>query len=285
MSAKTGLGVESVLQGIVSRIPPPEEVQVCSFPRLKNAPTAELDVHQPGEKLRALVFDSWYDSFRGVVSLAAVGLCLCSQIALATDTWRQIVEGEIRKGDSITSTTTGLSYTVVDLGIMSPKEISISAHPVLESRVLRKGMVGWIVCGMKDVKDGELRIASARRHRRALTLWSQRFSATLFTILTPRCPRSSLSNRSSRWYLRGSTHSSREASQNSRKPFAGCARSANSPRWSFANPLSSSLSLTGRSSQTEKARHSSVKGSAWASMEVSTWTSSDNDSKTNSTRK
>ncbi|KAL8277389.1 hypothetical protein RQP46_010229 [Phenoliferia psychrophenolica] len=114
VSAKTGLGVESVLQGIVSRIPPPKEVQ-------------------PGEKMRALVFDSWYDSFRGV-----------------------IVEGEVRKGDSITSTTTGLSYTIVDLGIMSPKEISISAHPILESRVLRKGMVGWIVCGMKDVKDAFL---------------------------------------------------------------------------------------------------------------------------------
>ncbi|KAM0746804.1 GTP-binding protein lepa [Meredithblackwellia eburnea MCA 4105] len=119
VSAKTGMGVESVLEGIVARIPPPQEAV---------AP----------EKLRALVFDSWYDSFRGVVSLVA------------------IVEGEIRKGDSITSTTTKTAYTVVDLGIMSPKELSIAAHPIPASRVLRKGMIGWIVCGMKDVNDAFL---------------------------------------------------------------------------------------------------------------------------------
>jgi small GTP-binding protein len=63
ISAKTGMGVESVLEGIVKLIPPPSP-------------------HVEGEKLRALVFDSWYDSFRGVVSLMAVA------------------EGEIRKGKS-----------------------------------------------------------------------------------------------------------------------------------------------------------------------------------------
>lgn len=63
VSAKTGLGVESVLEGVVARIPPP-------------APYVEK------EKLRALAFDSYYDSFRGVVSLVAV------------------VEGEIKKGES-----------------------------------------------------------------------------------------------------------------------------------------------------------------------------------------
>lgn len=61
VSAKTGLGVESVLEGVVARIPPP-------------APYVEK------EKLRALAFDSYYDSFRGVVSLVAV------------------VEGELKKG-------------------------------------------------------------------------------------------------------------------------------------------------------------------------------------------
>jgi translation elongation factor EF-4 len=61
ISAKTGMGVETVLEAIVKHIPPPSP-------------------HVAGEKLRALVFDSWYDSFRGVVSLMAVA------------------EGEIRKG-------------------------------------------------------------------------------------------------------------------------------------------------------------------------------------------
>lgn len=61
VSAKSGMGVASVLEGIVKSIPPPEDAI-------------------PNEKLRAMAFDSWYDSFRGVVSLVAV------------------VEGEIKKG-------------------------------------------------------------------------------------------------------------------------------------------------------------------------------------------
>ncbi|GAA5969758.1 hypothetical protein JCM11641_008033 [Rhodosporidiobolus odoratus] len=119
ISAKTGMGVETVLEAVVNRMPPPP-------PATK------------GEKLRSLAFDSWYDSFRGVVSLVAV------------------FEGELKKGDSITSTTTGKSYPVLDLGIMSPKEISIADSPDADSRVLRKGMVGWIVCGMKDPKEAFL---------------------------------------------------------------------------------------------------------------------------------
>ncbi|GAA6064307.1 hypothetical protein JCM10212_002739 [Sporobolomyces blumeae] len=119
LSAKTGYGVDTVLDAIVERIPPPPAVV-------------------PGEKLQALVFDSYYDSFRGVVSLCSV------------------FQGEVKKGDSITSTTSGNSYTVLDLGILSPHEISIADRPNPADRVLRKGMVGWIVCGMKEVKDAYL---------------------------------------------------------------------------------------------------------------------------------
>ncbi|GAA6001958.1 hypothetical protein JCM10207_003011 [Rhodosporidiobolus poonsookiae] len=119
VSAKTGWGVDTVLDAAVARIPPPPPVE-------------------KGEKLQALAFDSRYDSFKGVVSLLAV------------------VNGEIKKGDSITSTTTGKAYPVLDLGILSPHEISIADHPEPESRVLRKGMVGWVVCGMKDPMDAYL---------------------------------------------------------------------------------------------------------------------------------
>ncbi|BGP54534.1 Translation factor guf1 mitochondrial [Rhodotorula sphaerocarpa] len=124
ISAKTGWGVESVLEAIVERIPPPPSPQFSREGELEN--------------LRALAFDSWYDSFRGVVSLVSVH------------------EGELRKGDSITSTTTGKSYPVLDIGIMSPGELSIVTHPDPASRVLRKGMVGWFVCGMKDPKEAFL---------------------------------------------------------------------------------------------------------------------------------
>ncbi len=104
---------------MVDRIPPPEPIVA-------------------DEPLRALVFDSWYDSFRGVVSLVAV------------------VEGEIKKGDSITSTTTKLPYQVLDLGILSPTEISISSNKNPDARALRKGQIGYLVCGMKDVQQAFL---------------------------------------------------------------------------------------------------------------------------------
>ncbi|BGP46851.1 Translation factor guf1 mitochondrial [Rhodotorula kratochvilovae] len=120
ISAKTGWGVDSVLDAVVERIPPP-----------KPSPVEK-------EPFRGLVFDSWYDSFRGVVSLVSV------------------FEGEIKKGDSITSTITGNDYTVLDLGILSPREISIAEHPDPNSRALRKGMAGWIVCGMKNPRDAYL---------------------------------------------------------------------------------------------------------------------------------
>jgi GTP-binding protein LepA len=66
LSAKTGLGVESVLDAVIERIPPPPPVAI----------------DQP-EPLQALVFDSYYDSFRGVVSLCSV------------------FQGEVKKGQSI----------------------------------------------------------------------------------------------------------------------------------------------------------------------------------------
>jgi len=119
VSAKTGEGVATVLEAMVAWIPPPPPIV-------------------PAEPLRALVFDSWYDPFRGVVSLVAV------------------VEGEIKKGDSITSTTTKLPYQVLDLGILSPTEISISANKNPDARVLRKGQIGYLVSGMKDVQQAFL---------------------------------------------------------------------------------------------------------------------------------
>lgn len=140
VSAKTGLGVESVLEGMVARIPPPP-------------PYVEK------EKLRALAFDSYYDSFRGVVSLVAVveGELKKGQSSLCLRPSRidQLTQRKY-PGDHVTSTTTGISYPILDLGILSPREISIAENPIIGSRTLRKGMVGWIVCAMKDYKDAYL---------------------------------------------------------------------------------------------------------------------------------
>jgi len=140
VSAKTGLGVESVLEGVVARIPPPPP-------------------YVPNEKMRALAFDSYYDSFRGVVSLIAVveGEIKKGEPSRTSSTKPSLTDSDSSDtGDQITSTTTGLSYPILDLGILSPREISIAENPAVASRTLRKGMVGWVVCAMKDVKDAHL---------------------------------------------------------------------------------------------------------------------------------
>ncbi|MFC4728466.1 translation elongation factor 4 [Coralloluteibacterium thermophilus] len=105
VSAKTGLNVRDVLEAIVKRIPPPK-------PR-------ETD------KLQALIIDSWFDNYLGVVMLV------------------RVMQGEIRDGDKIQVMSTGRSYQVDDVGIFTPKRTKTSA--------LRAGEVGWINASIKDV--------------------------------------------------------------------------------------------------------------------------------------
>ncbi|KAF8320104.1 GTP-binding protein lepa [Clavulina sp. PMI_390] len=110
VSAKTGLGVSKVLEAIIERIPPPQGST--------SAP------------LKALLFDSSYDKYRGVVSLMS------------------IMDGVLRKGDRLASCHTGKKYEVVDLGIMHPDEVSTtSLHP---------GQVGYVVCNMKESSEAHI---------------------------------------------------------------------------------------------------------------------------------
>src|SRR5436190_12305267 len=81
-SAKAGIGIDEILEKIVTRISAPKG--------------------QPGP-LRALLFDSWYDSYRGVMCLV------------------RVVDGEIRKGMNIKFMSTGRSYEVTELGLFTPK--------------------------------------------------------------------------------------------------------------------------------------------------------------------
>jgi GTP-binding protein LepA len=110
VSAKTGLGVPEILEAIVHRIPPPRGA--------REAP------------LRALLFDSWYDSYRGVVILA------------------RVVDGTIERGMKIRLWSTGRTYTVEDLGYRTPK-----AEP---SDSLRTGEVGWVIANIKTVTDAKV---------------------------------------------------------------------------------------------------------------------------------
>ncbi|MHC6528337.1 translation elongation factor 4 [Vibrio proteolyticus] len=104
-SAKTGLGVDDVLENIVSAIPAP--------------------VGDPDGPLQALIIDSWFDNYLGVVSLV------------------RIKNGSLKKNDKIKVMSTGQAWGVDRLGIFTPKQV--------DTDVLRTGEVGWVVCGIKDI--------------------------------------------------------------------------------------------------------------------------------------
>jgi GTP-binding protein LepA len=107
VSAKTGLGVDELLEAVVTRVPPPRGSQ--------EAP------------LRAIVFDSIYDEYRGVVVFVRVR------------------DGSIRKGDRIFTLGTRQAYEVLDVGKFLPRPESV---PLLDT-----GEVGWVVCNIKTIHD------------------------------------------------------------------------------------------------------------------------------------
>lgn len=104
-SAKSGMGIDEVLEDLVKRIPPPEG-----------------DVDAP---LQALIIDSWFDNYMGVVSLV------------------RVKEGTLRKKDKIVVKSTGQSYGVDAVGIFTPKRV--------QTDVLKAGEVGFVVAGIKDI--------------------------------------------------------------------------------------------------------------------------------------
>lgn len=107
VSAKTGEGVEALLEQIISRIPPP--------------------AGNRGGPLQALIIDSWFDSYLGVVSLV------------------RVKQGQLKKGQKIMVMSTGRSYYVDKVGIFTPKRTDVD--------VLQAGEVGWVISGIKDI-DG-----------------------------------------------------------------------------------------------------------------------------------
>jgi GTP-binding protein LepA len=110
ISAKTGLGIEDVLEAIVERIPPP--------------------TGEPGNPLRALIFDSKFDQYRGVVALV------------------RIVDGSVREGDMISFVSTGKQYEVTEVGRL---KLKLEPMPLLSA-----GQVGYIVAGVKTVADARV---------------------------------------------------------------------------------------------------------------------------------
>ncbi|KEP53208.1 elongation factor-type GTP-binding protein [Rhizoctonia solani 123E] len=114
VSAKTGQGVPELLQAIVDRVPPPAAGQDAG------AVTRAA--------MRALLFDSQYDRYRGVVSLVS------------------LQSGQLR--DKIASCHTRKRYDIVDIGIMHPEEES--------TEMLQAGQVGYITCNMKESSEAHI---------------------------------------------------------------------------------------------------------------------------------
>ncbi|XP_063475553.1 translation factor GUF1, mitochondrial isoform X5 [Symphalangus syndactylus] len=110
ISAKLGTNVESVLQAVIERIPPPK-------------------VHRKNP-LRALVFDSTFDQYRGVIANVA------------------LFDGVVSKGDKIVSAHTQKTYEVNEVGVLNPNE-----QP---THKLYAGQVGYLIAGMKDVTEAQI---------------------------------------------------------------------------------------------------------------------------------
>ncbi|HHF1624757.1 TPA: translation elongation factor 4 [Haemophilus influenzae] len=120
-SAKTGVGIEDVLEEIVAKIPAPEG--------------------NPNAPLQALIIDSWFDNYLGVVSLV------------------RIKNGVLRKGDKIKVMSTGQTYNVDRLGIFTPKQE--------DTTVLECGEVGWVVCAIKDILGAPVGDTLTHQHNSA----------------------------------------------------------------------------------------------------------------------
>ena len=107
ISAKNGLNIQDVLEAVVQHVPAPNG--------------------NPDAPLQALVFDSVYDAYRGVIAMV------------------RIKEGSLRVGDTIRFMATGAEYEVLECGIRNPKEV--------KKDCLECGEVGWLCASIKSIKD------------------------------------------------------------------------------------------------------------------------------------
>jgi GTP-binding protein LepA len=109
-SAKNGIGIKETLEAVVERVPPPKG--------------------DPDAPLRALIFDSWFDPYRGVIILA------------------RVVDGTLRKGQKIRLWSNGTSFEVEGLGYQSPKPVACDE--------LTSGEVGFVFANIKTVSDAQV---------------------------------------------------------------------------------------------------------------------------------
>jgi GTP-binding protein LepA len=119
VSAKTGQGLPELFEAVVKRIPPPKG--------------------NPEAPLKALLFDSWFDSYRGVIVLV------------------RVLDGELRTGDKIVLMASGAEYEAEEVGYLMPKPV--------KSAVLRTGEVGYLIAGIKKLSDARIGDTVTHRNR------------------------------------------------------------------------------------------------------------------------
>jgi len=107
VSAKTGIGIDQIIPAIIERIPPP--------------------AGDAGKPLQALIFDSWFDSYRGVIILI------------------KIIDGIMRKGDKIKFLSNNAEYEINEVGVNTPKPTPLDS--------LEAGEVGYIIASIKKISE------------------------------------------------------------------------------------------------------------------------------------
>lgn len=109
-SAKTGLGIPEILQAVVDRVPPPTD--------------------RPTEPLRALIFDSYYDAYRGVI------------------VYFRVISGTISRKDKVLLMASGKTYELDEVGVMAPEQRQVDS--------LHAGEVGYLAASIKAVTDARV---------------------------------------------------------------------------------------------------------------------------------
>ncbi|MDY0329644.1 MAG: translation elongation factor 4 [Thiomonas sp.] len=109
-SAKTGMGIDDILEAVITRMPPPK---------------GKMDA-----PLRAMIIDSWFDTYVGVVMLV------------------RVVDGSLKKGERFKMMATHAAYNVEQLGVFTPKSV--------QREVLNAGEVGFIIAGIKELQAAKV---------------------------------------------------------------------------------------------------------------------------------
>ncbi|HEY9657027.1 MAG TPA: translation elongation factor 4, partial [Allocoleopsis sp.] len=109
-SAKEGIGIDEILESIVFLVPPPQDTVK--------------------ERLRALIFDSYYDPYRGVI------------------VYFRVMDGTVKKGDRVRLMASGKEYEIDELGVLSPNQVQVNE--------LHAGEVGYLAAAIKAVEDARV---------------------------------------------------------------------------------------------------------------------------------